>query len=81
MKNIILLSFAFFYLILSGNSQSVYTCKGTSIPVLTPAEGTTDQKNIWRQQFLDWGASHGLGASDILDEASGAYNCHALLGI
>lgn len=79
MKKILFLLYIKLLFVVGGFAQptTVYTCKGGAVSANIQFEGTPTQKNTWRQQFLTWGASNGLGASDILAEASNAYNCHA----
>lgn len=79
MKKILFLLYIKLLFVVGGFAQptTAYTCKGGAVSANIQFEGTPTQKNTWRQQFLTWGASNGLGASDILAEVSNAYNCHA----
>lgn len=79
MKKILFSAYLLLTLGAGGFTQptTITTCKGGAVSANIQSAGTSAQKATWRQQFLNWGASNGLGASDILAEASSAYNCHA----
>lgn len=86
-KNIVLTSFLF-GIFLNVDAQTeivystgpyVYTCNGSQIATISPnRELTALEKADAKAQLLTGSLSHlGITVSDIIEEASSAYNCHA----
>jgi hypothetical protein len=60
------------------NGSNVYTCNNVAIATkLASCELTAAQKAAYKSAVLAEYASMGITASDILDDASTLYNCHA----
>ncbi|MBX3253260.1 MAG: hypothetical protein KF862_03880 [Chitinophagaceae bacterium] len=75
MKKIIPLLYIkfFFGVCVFAQPTNVYTCKGSAVSAIIQFEGTTDQKNAWRQAFLNWGASENITLKQRFQAAPQAY--------